>query len=192
MLSDLLISMVILSPTFIAISSYSLILILTITTNRSSTLSIKSLIEDAMQEIQNNDTSKALERMNLADQQLSAAGNTTSIQEVKVFIDDAIQLLQQNHDVNTAVARLKLAKQQSVQTTSGNATKFIQYENSTYGIKMQYPSHWRVEGASNSSIVASFYPQTKNAGYVTVQIKNLTTNYTPDQYLNSLMLGDAD
>jgi phage gp29-like protein len=74
-------------------------------TNSSSTLSIKSLIEDAMQEIQNNDTSKALERMNLADQQLSTAGNTTSIQQEKVFIDDAIQLLQQNHDVNTALAR---------------------------------------------------------------------------------------
>jgi hypothetical protein len=27
--------------------------------------------------------------------------------------------------------------------------------------------------------------------YVTVQMNNLTTNYTPDQYLNSLMLGDA-
>ena len=76
-------------------------------------------------------------------------------------------------------------------TTSGNATKFLQYENSTYGIKMLYPSEWQVEGASNSSIVASFYPQTNNTGYVTVQIKNLTTNYTPDQYLNSLMLGDA-
>ena len=164
-------------------------------TNRSSTLSIKSLIEDAMQEIQNNDTSKALERMNLADQQLSTAGNTTSIQEVKVFTDDAIQLLQQNHDVNTALARLKLADEQfgaqSIQTTSGNATKSLQYENCTYGIKMQYPSHWRVEGTSNSSIVASFYPQRNNAGYVTVVIENLTTNYTPDQYLNSLMLGDA-
>jgi hypothetical protein len=163
-------------------------------TNGSSTASVKSLVGDAIQEIENNDTGKALERMNLADQQLSTAGNTTSIQEVKVFIDDAIQLLQHNHDVNTAVARLKLADQQlrvqSVQTTSGNATKFLQYENSTYGIKMQYPSHWRVEGPSNSSIVASFYPQLNNAGYVTVQINNLTTNSTPDQYLNSLMLGD--
>ena len=261
---------------------------------------------------------------------------TTSIQEVKVFVDDAIQLLQQNHDVNTALARLKLADQQlgaqSVQTTSGNfmssgnnvnrtnneaknqtsvtagnstinlklgnkaypikyqliggkltaisaekdnitlllnisstsngkltielpryvidskkqgnvdgdftvfadgqyttaneiknnsnvrtlmvgfdngtsvieingthivpvqsstTTKFLEYENSTYGIKMQYPSHWRVEGASNSSIVASFYPQTNNVGYVTVEIENLTTNYTPHQYLNSLMRGDT-
>lgn len=80
---------------------------------------------------------------------------------------------------------------QSVQITSGNATKFLEYENSTYGIKMHYPSHWLVEGANNSSIVASFYPQRNNAGYVTVQIENLTIRFTPDQYLNSLMRGDA-
>ncbi len=28
-------------------------------------------------------------------------------------------------------------------TTPGNATNFLQYENSTYGIKMQYPSDWQ-------------------------------------------------
>ena len=52
--------------------------------------------------------------------------------------------------------------------TPGNATKFLKYENSTYGIKMQYPSDWRVEGASNSSIVASFYPQRNYASYETL------------------------
>ena len=31
-------------------------------------------------------------------------------------------------------------------TTTENATNFLQYENSTYGIKLQYPSDWRVEG----------------------------------------------
>jgi hypothetical protein len=76
-------------------------------------------------------------------------------------------------------------------TTPGNATNFQEYENSTYGIKMQYPSDWQVEGASNSSIVASFNPQRNYASYVTVQIGNLSAGYTPDQYLNSLMLGDA-
>jgi hypothetical protein len=44
-------------------------------------------------------------------------------------------------------------------TTPGNATNFLEYENSTYGIKMHYPSDWQsVGGASNSSIVASFNP----------------------------------
>jgi hypothetical protein len=77
-------------------------------------------------------------------------------------------------------------------TTPGNATNFLEYENSTYGIKMQYFSDWQsVGGASNSSIVASFSPQRNYASYVTIQIENLSTEYTPDQYLNSLMLGDA-
>jgi tetratricopeptide (TPR) repeat protein len=78
-------------------------------------------------------------------------------------------------------------------TTTGNATNSLEYENSTYGIKMQYPSDWQsVGGASNSSsIVASFNPQRNYTSYVTIQIENLSTGYTPDQYLNSLMLGDA-
>jgi hypothetical protein len=76
-------------------------------------------------------------------------------------------------------------------TTPGNATNIQEYENSTYGIKMQYPSDWRVEGGSNPSIIASFYPQRNYANYVMIQIENLSTGYTPDHYLNSLMLGDA-
>ncbi|MGC2573353.1 MAG: tetratricopeptide repeat protein [Candidatus Nitrosopolaris sp.] len=76
-------------------------------------------------------------------------------------------------------------------TNSGNTTNFLEYENSTYGIKIQYPSDWHVEGASNSSIVASFNPRRNYTSYVTIQIENLSTGYTPDQYLNSLILGDA-
>jgi hypothetical protein len=52
-------------------------------------------------------------------------------------------------------------------TTTENATTFVQYENSSYGIKMQYPSDWQsVGGASNSSIVASFNPQRNYASYM--------------------------
>ena len=72
-------------------------------------------------------------------------------------------------------------------TTPGNATNFLEYENSTYGIKMQYPSDWQsVGGDSNSSILASFNPQRNYASYVTIQIGNLTTSYKPDQYLKNL------
>ena len=39
------------------------------------------------------------------------------------------------------------------------------YENSTYRIKIQYPSDWSVEGASNSSVVASFYSQVSDDLY---------------------------
>jgi hypothetical protein len=41
------------------------------------------------------------------------------------------------------------------------------------------------------SIIASFYPQRDYRSDVIIGIRNLTTNYTQDQYLNSLMRGDA-
>jgi hypothetical protein len=65
-------------------------------------------------------------------------------------------------------------------------------ENSTRLVYDNYygAGDWRVEGASNSSIIASFYPQRDYRSNIIIQIKNLTTNYTPDQYLNSLMRGD--
>ncbi|MFZ0510436.1 MAG: hypothetical protein WAM14_02420 [Candidatus Nitrosopolaris sp.] len=158
---------------------------------------VKFLLEDSVQALKGNDSNKALERMNLADQQLSTVGNSTSIQEAKVSVDNAIQSLQQNQDVNTAIARLNLADQQLgtlIQPIPGNATKFLKYANSTYGIQMQYPSGWRVEGASNSPVVAMFFPQRNNASNATVDISisDLNTSLTPDQYLNNLMLGLAN
>ena len=58
---------------------------MTSSTSTSPTLLaiVKSLVDDAVQAIQNNDTGKALGRMNLATKQLSTAGNSTSIQEIK-------------------------------------------------------------------------------------------------------------
>jgi hypothetical protein len=62
-------------------------------------------------------------------------------------------------------------------TTTGNATNFLEYENSTYRMKMQYPSDWQVEGARKSSIVASFNPQRDYASYVKVQVGNLSAAF---------------
>jgi len=50
--------------------------------------------------------------------------------------------------------------------------KFLQYENSSYG------------ALAHRSIQRDYR-------IVIVQKDNLTTSYTPNQYLNSLMLGDA-
>jgi hypothetical protein len=87
-------------------------------------------------------------------------------------------------------ARLNQGHNPSTNYTSPSV-KFLKYENSTYGIKMQYPSDWRVEGASNPSIVASFYPQRNYASYVIVQIENLSSNFTPDQYRNVVIQWDV-
>lgn len=121
--------------------------------------------------------------------------NSTSIQEAKLFVDDAIQSLQQTRDVKTSIALLKLADQRLstlIQPTAGNATKLLKYENSTYGIQMQYPSDWKVEGTNNSPIIAMFFPQGNNTAIVYVAINNLNTSITPDEYLDKIMRGIAN
>jgi tetratricopeptide (TPR) repeat protein len=72
---------------------------------------VKSIVEDAIQAIQGADTTdKALRLMNFANQQLSPVGNSTSIEEAKVFLGYAIKSLQ-NHDVGTTLERLNIADQ---------------------------------------------------------------------------------
>jgi hypothetical protein len=157
---------------------------------------VKFLLEDSIQALQSNDSNKALGRMNLADQQLSTVRNSTSVEEAKVFVRDAIQSLQQNQDTSTAIARLNLADQQLgtlIQLTSGNATNFLKYESSIYGVRMQYPSGWRVY-EYDAPVIAMFFPQEKNVGnpIVTISINNLNTSLTPDQYLNRLVQESAN
>jgi hypothetical protein len=121
----------------------------------------------------------------------STRGNSTSIQEAKLYVDDAIQSLQQTQDTKTSIALLKLADQRlgTLIPAVGNATKLLDYVNSTYGIKMQYGSDWSVEGTSSSPVIATFFPQGNNPGNVIVDvaINDLNTNLTTDQYLNKLM-----
>ena len=62
--------------------------------------------------------------MKTYDRRLRPAGNSPSIKEIKMFVDDTIESLLQNHEVNKALARLKLADQQLVQATSAIAAKF--------------------------------------------------------------------
>jgi hypothetical protein len=122
----------------------------------------------------------------------STRGNSTSIQEAKLYVDDAIQSLQQTQDTKTSIALLKLADQRLgtlIQPILGNATKSLDYVNSTYGIKMQYGSDWGVQGTGSSPVIATFFPQRNNPGNVIVDvaINDLNTNLTAEQYLNKLM-----
>jgi hypothetical protein len=121
----------------------------------------------------------------------STRDNSTSIQEAKLYVDDAIQSLQQTQDTKTSIALLKLADQRlgTLIPTVGNTTELLNYVNSTYGIKMQYGSDWGVEGTSSSPVIATFFPQRNNPGNVIVDvtINDLNKNLTADQYLNKLM-----
>jgi hypothetical protein len=97
----------------------------------------------------------------------------------------AIKGIEQTQDTKTSIELLKLANQRLgtlIQPAVGNATKLLDYVNSTYGIKMQY-------GTSSSPVIATFFPQRNNPGNVIVDlaVNNLNTNLTTDEYLNKLM-----
>src|SRR5215204_5911006 len=70
------------------------------------------LIDDAIQNLQNNETSAALTHLNLAQQGLETFANeSSSVNVATVLIDDAIQNLQ-NNETSAALTHLNLANQQ--------------------------------------------------------------------------------
>src|SRR5215207_1138640 len=70
------------------------------------------LIDDAIQNLQNNETSAALTHLNLAQQELETFANeSSSVNVATVLIDDAIQNLQ-NNETSAALTHLNLANQQ--------------------------------------------------------------------------------
>ena len=77
-------------------------------------------------------------------------------EEATRYLDKALAI-----DPNFADA---LNMKSAILDSLGNTTRFQKYENSTYGIKMQYPLDWR-QGAGNSSAtdpiqtVAWFHPK---------------------------------
>jgi hypothetical protein len=70
----------------------------------------KILVSDAIQSLQNGDSTSAISHLNFAKQQL-ANENISSIQLVKILVSDAIQSLQ-NGDSTSAISHLNFAKQQ--------------------------------------------------------------------------------
>ena len=85
---------------------------------------------------------------------LNGLGN---YEEATRYLDKALAI-----DPNFADA---LNMKSAILDSLGNTTRFQKYENSTYGIKIQYPLDWRVHDASNSSAtdpiqtVAWFHPK---------------------------------
>jgi hypothetical protein len=70
-------------------------------------------------------------------------------------------------------------------TTTTN--QFLLYQNFSASFKIKYPSDWRVESVSNSTVVSMFFPQESNASNasnvtVDISIENLSASITPDEY----------
>lgn len=72
--------------------------------------SVKILITDAIEDLQNNDTNTALNHSNLASQKLSSQGVSSS-DSALVLIHDAIQDILKN-DTDTALTHLSLVSEQ--------------------------------------------------------------------------------
>ena len=69
----------------------------------------KVLVDDIIQSLKANDTSKAQIHLNILNQQLPAFINSTSLESVKVLLDDVNSALK-NNDVNNAIIHLNLVK----------------------------------------------------------------------------------
>ena len=73
---------------------------------------------------------------------LDALGNYTG---ALAYFDKALAI----DPNNKHTLFLKQLAQYALHATTGNATSFLEYENSTYGIKMKYPSTWIKEESHN-------------------------------------------
>lgn len=148
-------------------------------TSAQTNESVKLLITDAIEDLQNGDTNGALTHSNLAPQELSSsAGNSSSVESAQVLLDDAIQDLQ-NGDTDAAQTHLNLVSQQlgilnndtssrpvDIAKTSDSITKntngtsnatggpvfnFLTFEEPDSGVKLQYPSVLGYSGEYASS-----------------------------------------
>jgi hypothetical protein len=85
--------------------------------------SVKILITDAIEDLQNNDTDTALTHSNLASQELSSQGISSS-DSALVLIHDAIQDLL-NNDTDTALTHLILVSKQLEMSNDGATTSAV-------------------------------------------------------------------
>jgi hypothetical protein len=134
------------------------------------------LVDDIIQSLKANDTSKAQIHLSILNQQLPSFVNSTSLQSVKVLLDDATSAIN-NNNINNAMEHLNLIKQQlGNAATNAPSIKGTTYKSPTYGItSVQYPSDWIVnetnfQVTNDSAGVVEFLPH---------EAKNLPAGQTP-------------
>jgi plastocyanin len=168
-------------------------------TNDSTTIkdnpvieAVKTLLNDAIIDLDRGDSDMALMHLDLANQanqQINSTSKnaTISTEVISTLLNDAIQDLE-NEDTNTARAHIDLVNQQLNNTSTmfsnlsnntmspilSNDTEqqitdeispgiakdnILTYENSTYGIKLQYPSSWQHNASLRPIFDVLFLPQ---------------------------------
>lgn len=152
---------------------------------------IKVLIEDAIQALQNSNTTKTIQNLRVVDQMISDSNqNFSQIQAAKLLIDDAI-LAVNNNDTSRALLYLNLTGQQLGKQISGNQTfsiarpstqELLTYNDPLLGIRIQYPTDWSLRQyaynpAVNNTIVG-FYSPSRTASELG-NISGVSGNFVP-------------
>lgn len=152
---------------------------------------IKVLIEDAIQALQNGNTTKAIQNLHVVDQMISESQqNYSQLQASKLLIGDAIQAVN-NNDTSRALLYLNLTGQQLSGQILGNQTSrstepasqgLLTYNDPVLGISISYPGDWSLRQyaynpAVNNTLVG-FYSPSKTASELG-NISGVSGNFVP-------------
>jgi hypothetical protein len=151
---------------------------------------MKVLIDDALQALQQGNTSKTIENLRVVDQMISEGNqNSSNLQATKLLIGNAIEALH-NNETSRAVLYLNLTGQQfdvildnqTTGITSPTGDGLLTYNSPVFGIKIQYPSDWSLRQyaynpAVNNTIVGFFSPS-KTASELG-NISGVSGNFVP-------------
>jgi PsbP-like protein len=176
----LTLSLISLALVLIDIPSFSIVVAQQFSSGLSEPV-MKVLLNDAITALNNGNTTKTLQNLDVFNQMLTEVKeNSSSIQATKLLIQDTLQAIH-NGDVSRAIVYLNLVGQQSgiqppvsepsnvVITGASNATslEFLTYEHPILGIIMEYPHAWTVRqyeyNPSANNTLVGFYSPSKTA-----------------------------
>jgi len=152
---------------------------------------MKVLIDDALQALQQGNTSKTIQNLQVVDQMISESNqNSSSLLATKLLIGNVIEALN-NNDTSRAVLYLNLTGQQldvkildnqTTGITPPTSNGLLTYNSPVFGIKIQYPSDWSLRQyaynpAVNNTLVGFFSPS-KTASELG-NISGVSGNFVP-------------
>ena len=165
----------------------------------------KVLIDEAIQALQNGNRTTTIKYLIAADQELNSGLENPSSVEPSFIVEYLVQLMQTRTNSitnNKALVYLNLVDSQlgyMLNESNTNTTipgdVFLTYRNQKYGIKMQYPYYWSIDGNSYPAgkigiqIVSFFLPSAgSDLPIVSIGIDNLSKSFRDlpvhlDEYL---------
>jgi hypothetical protein len=165
----------------------------------------KVLIDEAIQALQNGNRTTAIKYLIVADQGLNSGLENPSSVEPSLIVEYLVQLMRSGTNSvtnNKALIYLNLVDSQlgyMLNESNTNTTipgdVFLTYRNQKYGIKMQYPYYWSIDGNSYPAgkigiqVVSFFLPSGgSDLPIVSIGIDNLSKSFRDlpvhlDEYL---------